>query len=898
MVDPPRPATSRPGTQVSGSTPERTVNTLCAYCGVGCGMVLHVQAPAGSALPVITKTTGRTDHPTNFGRLCTKGSTTADMLAAPGRMEKAAVRTDRDSERESASLHEAIGYAASRMRTILDEHGPDSIALYVSGQMSLESQYLSTKLAKGYLRTVHIESNSRLCMASAGTGYKQSLGADGPPGSYQDFDNADLFFVIGSNMADCHPILFLRMAERRKAGAKLIVVDPRRTTTAAKADLFLQVNPGTDLALLNGLLHLLIESGAVDQSFIDDYTEGFEQMPEFVAQYTPQEVERITGVRESDLRTAARWIAEAGDWMSCWTMGLNQSIHGTWHTNAICNLHLATGAICRIGSGPFSLTGQPNAMGGREMGYMGPGLPGQRAVVSESDRDFCEDRWGLPRGTIRSDVGPGTIEMFDKMAAGEIRACWIICTNPVASVANRSRVIEALQKCELVIVSDVFAENETLAYADVTLPAALWTEADGVMVNSERNLTLHEAAVNPPGDATPDWALIAALASEMGFADAFDYRCAEEIFDEITTFWNPRTGWDIRGAGYDRLRDTPLQWPCPPETPDTGGMSAGATDRHPIRYLNDGVSQTKVIRPDGTDPRLVFPTPSGRAIFHARPYMPAAELPDDEHPLVLNTGRLPHQWHTMTKTGRVAKLNKLNPAPFVEIHPTDAADMHICDGDSVRISSRRGAAVLPAVVTDRVRPGNCFAPMHFNDMFGTDLAINAVTNDAVDPDSLQPEFKVCAVALEKVESAHEPSSPDHSTGTGADALAGALGVAAPTAPPTLSSTEQRYLAGFLTGMRSTDAAAGVPVLPSDAPLDADTRLWVNGVLAGAYSRISDSPASVSPPETPPLTCQPSTCSGRHRPAPSKIMCPAWWQRWSSTECPRHHTPSTMPGSPR
>ena len=295
-------------------------------------------------------------------------------------------------------VDDAVAEAGTRLRAIIDEHGPDAVALYVSGQMTIEAQYLANKLAKGFMRTDQIESNSRLCMASAGTGYKQSLGADGPPGSYDDFDHADVFFVIGSNMADCHPILFLRMMDRVKAGAKLIVVDPRRTATAEQADLFLQIRPGTDLALLNGLLHLLVESGDIDAEFIAEHTEGWDAMPEFLADYPPERVAQITGIPEADIRTAARMIGEAGDWMSCWTMGLNQSTHGTWNTNAICNLHLATGAICRPGSGPFSLTGQPNAMGGREMGYMGPGLPGQRSVLVAADRAFVEQQWGLAPG--------------------------------------------------------------------------------------------------------------------------------------------------------------------------------------------------------------------------------------------------------------------------------------------------------------------------------------------------------------------------------------------------------------------------------------------------------------------------------------------------------------------
>jgi sulfite reductase (NADPH) flavoprotein alpha-component len=347
----------------------------------------------------VTRVRGDRDHPANRGRLCTKGATSAELLAAPGRLTTAL------SGSAEIGVDEAISQAAAGLRRIVDEYGPDAVALYVSGQMTLEAQYLANKLAKGFLRTNQIESNSRLCMASAGSGYKLSLGADGPPGSYDDLDHADVFFVIGANMADCHPILFLRLLDRVKAGAKLIVVDPRRTATADKADLYLPVRPGTDLALLNGLLHLLVENGHIDADFIAAHTEGWEAVRPFLADYPPSVVADVTGIPEADLRMAAEWIGAAGNWVSLWTMGLNQSTHGTWNTNAICNLHLATGAIGRTGSGPFSLTGQPNAMGGREMGYMGPGLPGQRSVLVPADRAFTEQVWGLPPGTISDTVG-------------------------------------------------------------------------------------------------------------------------------------------------------------------------------------------------------------------------------------------------------------------------------------------------------------------------------------------------------------------------------------------------------------------------------------------------------------------------------------------------------------
>ncbi|MEU4930068.1 bifunctional nitrate reductase/sulfite reductase flavoprotein subunit alpha [Streptomyces yokosukanensis] len=819
-----------PGSRSEGTTKVRTV---CSYCGVGCGMVLDVGlGPDGRR--TVLKARGDKEHPANFGRLCTKGATTADMLAAPGRLTTALVRPERGEEPRPAPLADAVAETARRLRAIVDEHGPDAVALYVSGQMSLEAQYLANKLAKGFLRTNQIESNSRLCMASAGTGYKLSLGADGPPGSYQDFDRADVFLVIGSNMADCHPILFLRMMDRVKsAGARLIVVDPRRTATADKADLFLQIAPGTDLALLNGLLHLLHTNGRTDPGFIAAHTEGWDAMPAFLADYPPAAVAETTGIPEDDIREAARLIGEAKEWTSCWTMGLNQSTHGTWNTNALVNLHLATGAICRPGSGPFSLTGQPNAMGGREMGYMGPGLPGQRSVLADADRAFVEELWELEPGALRADgVGRGTVEMFRKMADGDIRACWIICTNPVASVANRRTVIEGLEAAEFVVTQDVFAETETNAYADVVLPGALWTETEGVLVNSERNLTLARPAADPPGEATADWRIIAAVARAMGYEKGFADDSAEEVFEEIKRAWNPVTGWDLRGVSYERLLTTPVQWPA---------EAADGPDRNPIRYVAADGSPT-------------FPTASGRAVFHARPHIPAAEMPDDDYPYVLNTGRLQHQWHTLTKTAKVAKLNKLDPGPFVEVHPQDAAELGLADGDSVEVASRRGRAVLPAVVTDRVRPGCCFAPFHWNDLFGEYLSVNAVTSDAVDPLSFQPEFKVCAVSLTKVATPVTVRTPAPvRTAAIAEAVgraAASAAVPAPAAfglelppPPVLAAHERRYLTGFLAGIPF--GAPGVPVLPPDAPFSPEHALWVNGVLAGMYSRTDATPAGVT-----------------------------------------------------
>ncbi|MHC6224498.1 molybdopterin-dependent oxidoreductase [Pseudomonas sp. X10] len=822
------------------------VRSVCPYCGVGCGIVMTVEGQR------VSKISGDKQHPSNFGRLCTKGMTAHLPLSAAGRMSHAFQRQQRRQDPVQSSMDSAIDQAARRLRGIIDEHGADAVALYVSGQMSLEAQYLANKLAKGFIRTRHIESNSRLCMASAGSGYKLSLGADGPPGSYQDFEHAEVFFVIGANMADCHPILFLRMLDRVKAGARLIVVDPRRSATADKADLFLQLRPGSDLALLNGLLHLLHAQGRTDADFIARHTEGWEAMPDFLEDYTPERVAELTGLAEADIRQAAEWIGAAKDWMSCWTMGLNQSIHGTWHTNALCNLHLATGAICRPGSGPFSLTGQPNAMGGREMGYMGPGLPGQRSALVDADRAFVEQQWGLEEGSLRSEGGEGTVALFEQMATGEVKACWIICSNPVASVANRQQVIDGLQKAELVITQDAFLDTETNRYADILLPAALWAEGEGVMINSERNLTLMPQAVEPPGESLPDWQIIARIACAMGYAEAFSYASAEAVFDEIRRFWNPATGYDLRGIDYAGLRQKPRQWPSAPGRED---------DRSPLRYHNDGSSQTLLRDAEGRQPTLAFPTPSGRGRFFPRPWMPPPELPDDEFPLVLNTGRVQHQWHTLTKTGKVPSLNKLEPGPFVELHPEDANRLGIADKDQVAIRSRRGQAVLPARVSTRVLPGNCFAPFHWNDVYGEQLAINAVTCDAVDPLSLQPAFKCCAVALsrvsgERIETLELPPEPTSERAAMPTAtLSRLLGL--DTLPaPVLAEEEQHYLQGFLLGLGQQQARAeGVPCLPANAPLAPARRLFIDGLLAGLLAQ--PAPLSEAVPALP-------TSTPRHR----------------------------------
>ncbi len=671
---------------------------------------------------------GDADHPANFGKLCTKGLTAHQAIDVDTRLKHAMSRTARKEDFKTIPVDNALQQTAEQLSRIIREHGKDAVAMYVSGQMSTEAQYLATKLCKGFIGTNNIDSNSRLCMASAASGYKTSFGADAPPGCYEDIEHAELFFVTGSNMADCHPILFLRMMDRvKKANAKLIVVDPRKTATADKAGLFMQIKPGTDLTLLNGLLHLLIKDNAVDEEFIENNSEGWEEAKQHMAQYTPERVSERTGIPVEQIHTAAQWIASTKRWMSFWTMGLNQSTKGTANTNALCNLHLATGAIGIHGAGPFSLTGQPNAMGGREVGYLCNTLPGQRAVNEEEDRRFIEEVWGIEAGTISPKPGLHTVSLFKALEEGRVKAVWIIATNPVASVANRKHVIAGLQNAELVIVQDAYHPTETTEYADILLPGALWAEAEGTMTNSERRITLMQNAVDPPGDAMADWKMIAEVAKRMGFTDAFPFASTSDVFEEIKRTANPKTGYVLDGMSYERLRNEAVSWPS---TSDSECISKR-------RYQTYNPTIMK------------FATDSGKAKFCVHDDLPSPNEPNEKYTLSFTNGRLPHQWHTRTKTGTIATLNRLNPGPFLQIHPRTAEQYGIQEGDIVQIESEQGIASYPAKIEDRIAPDVCFAPFHWND---GDHAVNAATSDEVDPVSWQPEFKLSAVKLSKQES--------------------------------------------------------------------------------------------------------------------------------------------------
>lgn len=680
---------------------------------------------------------GDRDHPSTRGRLCTKGSTAGIPVDHKDRLSTFQFRESIDQDFSRIAPEKALDEVAQKLSRILEESGPDSLAFYVSGQMSTESQYLSNKLAKGYWGTNNIDSNSRLCMASAAMGYKASFGADAPEASYEDIDHANAFFAIGSNMADCHPILFQRVMQRVKdSGAKLIVVDPRRTETAESADLFLQIMPGTDLALLNGLLAGLIARGKIDDQFVAEFTEGLEETIRVVASYSLSKTSELTGLSVESLERALDILCEADAWMSFWTMGLNQSLRGTAHTAAICNLHLLTGQIGKLGAGPFSLTGQPNAMGGREVGYLSAGLPGQRAVAVPEHRALVESIWDVPAGKIQPKPGAVAQDMFDKVASGEIRAVWVIATNPVASMPRNGLVAKALEKADLVIVQDVFEGNETARYAHYLFPGALWAEAEGTMVNSERRITLMEKAVDAPGEGQADWKLIAEIAKRMGYS-GFEFESASEVFEEIKKFRNEKTQYVLDGVSYDRLREGPLQWPCYDD------HDIGTAKRYGWRIDSNTDLDGAPLK------KLCFATPSGRAQFVQTPYTPDPSKADPRS-LILNTGRYPHQWHTMTKTGRVDTLNRLNKNPAIEINIEDAKAFNIEMGSIIRVKSHIGEFAIPAKVTDAVKPGQCFAPIHWNQAYQEDGSVNAATISDSDPVSLQPALKSAEISVVSV----------------------------------------------------------------------------------------------------------------------------------------------------
>jgi len=620
----------------------------------------------------------------------------------------------------------ALAYVGECLTNILHTHGPEAVAFYGSGQLDTESAYVASKLFKGCLGSNNTDSNSRLCMAAAVAGYRTSLGSDGPPGCYDDIELADVVLIIGSNMAEAHPVTFdrLKASKQARPEQQIIVIDPRRTPTAEIADIYLPVAPGGDIALLNALGRMLLMIGALDTRFIDDHTRAFEDYRRFLMNQDLAELCETAGLEEAALFQLARLLAGAKTWLSFYCMGLNQSTVGMWKNNSLINLHLLTGQIGKSGAGPFSLTGQPNAMGGREAGLLSHQLPGYRTVEDAEHRRQVEDHWGRRPGSISPKVGLTAVEMFRALEKGQLKAIWIAGTNPAVSLPDLHHVRRALAKAQLVIVQDAYHPTETTRLADVILPAAQWGEKEWTSTNSERMASYSPKLFDPPGEALPDWEILTRLGRQLGHK-GFDFRSVGEVWDEFVGLTAGRP-CDMAGATRGRLRQVAgLQWPCP-------------TANHPgtkRRYL---------------DRR--FATPDGRAVFLPRDHREPRELPDHEFPFVLTTGRLYSHWHTLTRTAKAEKLVRREPAPFVEVNPLDADRLELEPGQPVLLSSRRGTIQLPIRLSEGVSPGMVFVPFHWGDLFGEGNAANYLTISAIGRVAKQPELKFCAVNLEKVRS--------------------------------------------------------------------------------------------------------------------------------------------------
>jgi anaerobic selenocysteine-containing dehydrogenase len=694
--------------------------SMCPYCGVGCGLLVQVRDGR------VTKVKGDPDHPASLGDLCAKAVHLPPVLRAPDRLLYPSLRYRRDAPLERVPWELAIRFAADRVREIVKTHGPDAVAFYASGQLLTEEYYLASKLAKGFVGTNNFDTNSRLCMASAATGYARSLGSDGPPASFEDIDLADCFLLLGTNTADCHPVTFKRIRRRKRQApddVSVIVVDPRWTETADLADLHLSLRPGSDIALLNAMLHVLWREDLLDRRFITEHTAEWESVREVIERYPPARAAALTGLSTDAIVATALRFGRARSALSLWSMGINQSHVGTDKNAAIINLHLATGQIGRPGSGPLSLTGQPNAMGGRETGGLAHLLPGYRLVADADARAAVERHWAVPAGRLPSTPGREALEIFEGLASGEVRAVWIICTNPAASMPELDLVEKALRQADLVIVQDAYHPTETTRFADILLPAAQWPEKAGVMTSSERRLTYLPKLVEPPGEALPDAEILTRFAHEMGWKEAFSHASASEIFDEFAALTAGRI-CDYSGVSHARLRrGGPLQWPVP--AADHAGTA---------RLYTDGR----------------FPTADGRARFvpveHAEPLEPA----DLRFPLILTTGRVRDHWHTRTRTGKAPALVARTPEPILELSLGDARRDGIQDGDFVEIASRRGKAVAQCRVSAAIREGTCFLPFHWGRQAGFYKSANNLTLGGRDPLSRQPELKACAVRVRRV----------------------------------------------------------------------------------------------------------------------------------------------------
>lgn len=694
----------------------RSIRTTCPYCGVGCGVI----AEAGAAGEIGVR--GDPDHPANFGRLCSKGAALAETVGLEDRLLDPVIHGAR------ADWNSALDLVARSFNDAIRSHGPDSVAFYVSGQLLTEDYYVANKLMKGFIGSANIDTNSRLCMASSVAGHRRAFGADTVPGCYEDLETADLIVLVGSNLAWCHPVLYQRIAaaKERRPGLKVVLVDPRRTATADIADMHLQIRPEADVALFVGLLRHLAQNGAVDQDYMGRHTTGFAEALGAADALDPYTLVRRTGLTPAVLAEFFALFAATERTVTVYSQGVNQSAAGTDKVSAIINCHLATGRIGRPGMGPFSVTGQPNAMGGREVGGLANMLAAHMAIEDADARTRVQRFWRAP--TMAEKPGLKAVDMFRAVADGRIKALWIMATNPVVSMPEAGQVEAAIRACPFVVVSDVTAATDTARLAHVLLPALAWGEKSGTVTNSERRISRQRSFLRPPGDARADWWIVSEVARRMGFAEAFPYRHPAEIFAEHAA---------LSACENDGRRDF-----------DIGACARLDADDY------DGLAPFQWPRPDaGTDARRMFAdgryfTPDGRARIVA---VAVAEEADTApgFPLTLNTGRVRDHWHTMTRTGKSQRLSQHYAEPFVEINPEDARRHRIGDADLVRVSTGLGAILVRALLTPRQQPGSIFVPMHWNDAFAARARVDRLVAAVTDPVSGQPALKSAPARIER-----------------------------------------------------------------------------------------------------------------------------------------------------
>lgn len=688
-----------------------TVRTTCPYCGVGCG-VLATPKPDGSVTIA-----GDPEHPANFGRLCSKGAALGETMSLDDRMLTPTVHG------KQASWDVALDLVAARFKATIAEHGPNSVAFYVSGQILTEDYYAANKLMKGYIGSANIDTNSRLCMASSVAGHKRAFGSDTVPGCYEDLEVADLVVLVGSNLAWCHPVLFQRLAAAKEArGTKIVVIDPRRTATCEIADMHLAIAPGSDVALFNGLLATIAGGNAAKHDYICAHTTDYKAALDASLQMSSSAIARATGLARQHLHEFYDLFLRTERAVTVFSQGVNQSAAGTDKVNAIINCHLATGRIGKPGMGPFSVTGQPNAMGGREVGGLANMLAAHMEIGDPEHRRIVQDFWRSPR--IADQAGLKAVDMFRAVDDGRVKAIWIMATNPVDSLPEADLVRGALEKCPFVVVSDVICDTDTTALAHVLLPSTAWGEKSGTVTNSERRISRQRAFLASPGEARADWWQMAEVARRMGFGDAFAWPSPAEIFGEYAR---------LTATANDGRRDLDLT--------DVAELSPEAYDALGPRQWP---MQRQRLFADGR-----FYTPDGKARFVPTPFRGTAVQASDAFPLVLNTGRIRDQWHTMTRTAKTPRLLSHIAEPFVEVHPEDARRHALAPASLAVVSSPLGRAVLRVVVTERQRRGSIFAPIHWTDQHCSSGRIDALIAGHLDPVSGQPEFKATPAAIER-----------------------------------------------------------------------------------------------------------------------------------------------------